>query len=232
MHCDLNRQLEELNMDANSAMLRAATMEPPVPLQESDIVDPSRRCIFKYAMRDVESLQTLLNAEIDASALAEEIDGILSNWRLLFPTGGRGLTGGLARFMEVLEQLLAELRGDGSHGVERALREKTSAIEETFEQVLKEVEKVGACAREQRDALSALLQQGEMRIRELQASLAQAEEHYREVSDQLSEVNRKLSYTSSVSEDVRQLRSQVDLEAARSVAAKRKHAMISFLKKG
>ena len=52
-----------------------------VTLRASDIVDASKQSMFKYVQLNVQGLHALLNSEsIDESALAKEIEDILSRW--------------------------------------------------------------------------------------------------------------------------------------------------------
>ena len=77
-----------------------------VTLQESDIVDPSKRSMFNYVKMDVQNLRDMLHSDtMDEASLIQEINDVLNQWMGLFCSkGSLGVSGSL-EFMRALEKL-------------------------------------------------------------------------------------------------------------------------------
>ncbi|KAG0517537.1 hypothetical protein BDA96_09G097700 [Sorghum bicolor] len=85
---DMKRRLDEFMKDVDNGPCSRPVAKEAVTLRASDIVDPSKRSMFKYVQLDVKNLHALLNSDsLDESALAKEISDTLNPWSDLFYDG-------------------------------------------------------------------------------------------------------------------------------------------------
>lgn len=170
-----------------------------VVLQDTDILDPSKRSMFKYVKMDVQNLQDMLNSEkLDEPTLVKDINIILSHWTGLFSDGESvKLAGGLKLFMDALEKLMGLLGMCGTTITSAAkeyakeLSQKATVIQKATPSALKKLDRLDSTWKKRREALIGTIEKHTENIQNFQVLVA-AEKCRAEKSAELGETNEFL----------------------------------------
>ncbi|KAG0525396.1 hypothetical protein BDA96_06G053000 [Sorghum bicolor] len=238
---DMKRRLDEFMKDVDNGPCSRPVAKEAVTLRASDIVDPSKRSMFKYVQLDVKNVHALLNSEsLDESALAKEISDTLNHWSDLFYDGTSiKLTAGLRKFGKALEQLskiLSGGEGSSSNKVKfdaAGLVQQAAAIQTEVPMVLKKLDAISATGKEHLVTLQAQIARHDEKIEALQNLLAKEEKKREEKLEQIEGIQALFDQLSSVRKSVSDSSPTVEKQIARYAPAhdnEVKEALISFIR--
>ncbi|KAF8666019.1 hypothetical protein HU200_053899 [Digitaria exilis] len=197
-----------------------------ITLHESDIVDPSKRGMFKYVKMDVQTLKDLLSSKpLDETALISEINIIINHWTGLFCNGKTlGLTAGLKQFMETMGTLSGLLGVCGSS--------VTSAAKDYASELQLKAAPIQEAVPKRREVLTGQLEKHNEKLETLGALILKEEKARDEKSALLGETNDLLDLVPMVYKGIKDSAIKVEQQIsryARRQDSEKKDLLISLL---